>query len=124
MKKNILGIFAIATAVSLSAFTAPKNHSANPLGSDLVDPTYYEYQSGPEAVFSNYNSLGVTNPGDCPQNGELCWIRVSDSNGDGNIDATDFNAAFTALDGHNGGTADGSLDDENADNIRFSQRSK
>lgn len=115
MKRNLLALFAVAIAISLSAFVAPNRTVQNSTKEYFgATPKFYELKSPSldQTVFGNYNDLGTDDPGDCPFEAKLCIIRVVDSDNDNDIDATDFASAFTSYDNHYGGTVANTLDDE------------
>lgn len=106
MKKYISSIVAIAIAIILCSFTILKNNSKP---SDVKYAVYTTTPSGsnPETIPSNY-AVQSTVPIACPNSSSLCWIQFEDTNSNGNLDQSELDAVFTALDSNNNNT----LDDE------------
>ena len=124
MKKYLLGLMAVVIAIGSVAFTIQKPVVKNAAGKYTATPRYYEYitSTGDQTVFSNYNDLGTSTPVDCGDVVRLCWLKVVDADQDDDIDAIDFAAAFNAIDGDFGGSANNSLDDETVDLSYFSKK--
>lgn len=111
MKKNLLGFFAMALAICIVAFSAFTNRQASD-DKQPAPPRYLTYDgSGPQNDLSNYNNITTAPtipPAPCVGEASLCWIRVSDVDQNGVVNAADFSAQFTTLDSD----SDGTLNDE------------
>jgi hypothetical protein len=59
---------------------------------------YYVYDgTGDEKNISNYAET-FAQPAACPGTGLICWFKVCDTNGDGLISLSEWNARFESLD--------------------------
>lgn len=95
MKRNLLGLFAIALVVAFSAFTAPR-----------VTNVYFQYNSGAQDDMGNYTQFSSRSAVDGSD--ILAWIRIADDNG--TVSADEFEDAFLSLNTVVPGTA--SLDND------------
>jgi hypothetical protein len=102
MKKFSTGLIAIALAIFLNGF------SINIRTTGKFASIYLIYDcSGSTCAISNYFQQTRTPP-NCIGSTVLCWIRVTDLNGDGVISQSELTSFCTAHDTDH----DGSLNDE------------
>ena len=89
MKRNLLAIFAVVFAISLSSFTVKKFVNVymvfDIFESVEKDVNNYTQQAGSPGTFANSSPK------------KLAWFRIMDAN-DGVIDFTEFDTAFENLD--------------------------
>jgi hypothetical protein len=104
MKRNLVAIFAVVLAVTVSSFTTKK-----------VNFFYLVYQGGTERQQSNYSqqSSQPDHQFDELASPTLNWFRVSDTDSDNSITTAEFNASFDSYDVVNPTNA--LLSDESAD---------
>jgi hypothetical protein len=84
MKKNLLGIFALALTIAVSSFTVKK-----------VTNRFLIYKgTGAQTALTSYNSPVTAEPADISGGAVILnWFRVVDVNNNG-IDGTEFQDAF------------------------------
>jgi hypothetical protein len=113
MKKNLLGLAAVAVSVALFAFTTPR-----------FATVYFVYKAAnptPENAMSSYTPQPGS-PGVLPGIAKPGWFRGTAANPLAPTLA-EFNAAFTAVDNAFGGTTAGILSDETIENaVQFEKR--
>ena len=103
MKKNLLALFAVGTAIAFSAFTTPKF-------ADFF--LVYKGTSFPnQTIASSYNTPVSEQPGSVSGTGLLNWIRVADNNGTAGIQDSEVAAAVASYDND----GDNTLNDLTAD---------
>ena len=116
MKKYLSGAFAVVLAIGFSAFTKKE---VKPVEDKKQTVLYYVFSAAgtpaQEKIVSQYTTQttrpGAPADGACAGAAEVCWLRVTDLNGDGVVNNADFTIRVNQLDTD----SDGIISDNQAD---------
>jgi hypothetical protein len=109
MKRNLLALSAVVMAIAFSSFTSAK-----------FATVYFLYNGGTEKVQSNYETTASTQI-EITGNTNLAWFKgVAVDPTD--VDPSEFNSSFEAIDGDLGGSDNDLLSDESEDHINMEKQ--
>lgn len=126
MRKFLFCVIAAVLGVSLSGFnymSETKKGSLDNAKAWQQTTRYAVFNLGTttgEKVFSNYTvQVPVPAASRCPGTDRVCWIRLTDRNGDGVINVADFTIIVNELDTDSDGVIS---DDQNEDHISYEEK--
>lgn len=109
MKKNVLALSAVVMAIAFSSFTSAK-----------FATVYFLYNGGTEKSQLSYSTTSSTQV-EMTGNTNLAWFRGAAIDPT-DVDPSEFNASFEAIDGDLGGSDNDLLSDESEDHINMEKQ--